>query len=254
LGRHAPEVSCGYLAHAVVETARISVPTVLDSLRGKVSDERSTERLRSWARKILARADVTLKVRGLDNCDLRQSYVIMSNHQSLYDIPTLYQALPLEFRMVAKSGLFRVPIWGRAMLAAGFVKVDRSRGAEARTELKKRGAELQARGISLWIAPEGTRSPDEQLLPLKSGGFHVALALGFPILPVRIDGARLVHKKGSSQIFPGQRVRVTIHQPIEVNWAPDSATLDNTQVQFEVGLERLRAEVRRVLEQAEPAD
>ena len=54
------------------------------------------------------------------------AYVVMSNHQSHYDIPVLYQALDISLRMVAKRELFRIPLWAQAMRSAGFVELDRS--------------------------------------------------------------------------------------------------------------------------------
>jgi 1-acyl-sn-glycerol-3-phosphate acyltransferase len=241
------KLSLDFLAHAALETAKISVPTVLRSYVGKVSDARSTERLRSWAEHILERADVRVKAEGLEHVDSRQSYVVMSNHQSLYDIPILFHTLPLEFRMVAKTELFWVPVWGRAMLASGFVRVDRKRGSEARAELRKRGRELQSRGLSLWIAPEGTRSPDGSLLPFKTGGFHLALSLGLPILPVRIDGALKVLSKQSQIVSRGQTVNVTVYPPIVGN-QDSGTTQDSADVRFERAALRLRDQVRSVLE------
>lgn len=132
------------------------------------------------------------------------------------------------------------------MLAAGFVRVDRKRGAEARAELLRRGRELESRGMSLWIAPEGTRSPDGQLLPFKSGGFHLALGLGLPILPVRIDGAYRILAKGRRTIAQGQKVKVAVLPPLGVgSWLEGEA---NADVRFERAAERLRSEVRALLE------
>jgi 1-acyl-sn-glycerol-3-phosphate acyltransferase len=231
--------SLDYLAHAALETAKISVPTVLDSYLGRVSDTRSSERLRAWSGRILEHAQVQLTTLGLEHIREHQSYIIVSNHQSLYDIPILFQALPLNFRMAAKSELFWVPIWGRAMAASGFVKIDRKRGPDARSELRRRGQELQRRGLSLWIAPEGTRSPDGELLPFKTGGFHLALSLGLPILPVRIDGAIHVLRKNSREIARGQKVQAFVYPPIFPE-LDSAAQRESADVRFERAALRLR--------------
>ncbi|NLE85865.1 MAG: 1-acyl-sn-glycerol-3-phosphate acyltransferase [Myxococcales bacterium] len=166
-----------------------------------------------------------------------RSFVIMSNHQSLYDIPVLFCALPLSFRMVAKQELFRIPVWGRAMLAAQFVCIDRSRGAEAYRVMQERGLELRELGLSVWVAPEGTRSPNGRLLHFRKGGFALARCLELPILPVSIDGTRHVLGKKQTRITKGRVVRVIVHEPIDPGRASDDCG----------GIEALVDRVRRVI-------
>lgn len=207
-------MSLPLITQAIVETARISLPTVWESLRGRLEMDTCSARLRSWSARLLAQAEIELEVTGAEGIDPHQAYVIMSNHQSLYDIPILFQALPLDFRMVAKAELFRVPIWGRAMEKSGFVRIDRGKGREARAIMAEKGELLKRAGLSIWIAPEGTRSPSGELLPFRSGGFSLAVGLGLPILPVRINGAREILIKKSAQIQRGARVTVHIHPPL----------------------------------------
>lgn len=202
------------IPRAIFETARISVPTVWESMRGTLEQKASSRRLESWSRRLLEQAQIRLEVTGTEKVDHGQSYVIMSNHQSLYDIPILFQALPLDLRMVAKAELFRVPLWGKAMDKSGFVRIDRSRGREARAILAEKGLALKAAGLSLWIAPEGTRSSSGELLPFRSGGFELALSLDLPILPVRIDGSREILIKKSAKIRAGAQVSVEIFDPV----------------------------------------
>jgi 1-acyl-sn-glycerol-3-phosphate acyltransferase len=114
--------------------------------------------------------------------------IVMSNHQSLYDIPVLFQAIPGKIRMVAKAELFRFPVWGRAMLAAGFIRIDRSDREQAIESLRTVGGSLLASGTKVWIAPEGTRSKTGEVGEFKSGGFRMALEMKTRILPVVIDG------------------------------------------------------------------
>jgi len=138
----------------------------------------------------------------------------MSNHQSLYDIPALYQTLPLRLRMVAKAELFRIPIWSQAMRAAGFVELDRSVRERAIESLERAKAAL-AEGTSIWIAPEGTRSKSGQLGPFKLGGFHLALGAGARILPVTVSGTRLILPAKGGKVVPGAEVRVTVHEAVD---------------------------------------
>jgi 1-acyl-sn-glycerol-3-phosphate acyltransferase len=154
-------------------------------------------------------------VHGLEHVAAGESYVVMSNHQSHYDIPVVFCALPmLSIRMVAKASLFRVPIWGRALRVSGFVPVDRSRRERAIASLRAARETMQS-GISVWIAPEGTRSRTGELGELKHGGFHLALDTGVRILPVTIDGTRDVLPANGYAVRRGVRVRVTVHPPID---------------------------------------
>jgi 1-acyl-sn-glycerol-3-phosphate acyltransferase len=198
------------------DTARISFPTVADSLRGPVPASVTEQRLAWWTAKLLRDAEVDLEVRGVENAgDGREAMVVMSNHQSLYDIPVLFQALPGSLRMVAKAELFRTPIWGRAMLAAGFIRIDRENHDQAVESLRGAGGALLAAGTRVWIAPEGTRSKTRALGPFKSGGFRMALDFGVRILPVAIDGTHDVLHSTSWTVHRGKKVTVTVMPPID---------------------------------------
>jgi 1-acyl-sn-glycerol-3-phosphate acyltransferase len=202
-------------AMGIMDTARISVPTVLDAALGRNSPERCDERLHWWGRKLLRDADVRLAVRGLEHLgSARESFIVMSNHQSLYDIPVLFCAIPRRIRMVAKAELFNVPVWGRAMHASGFVRVDRGNRKQAIESLRA-GSTMLSEGTLLWIAPEGTRSPTGELGSFKSGGFHMALDTGYRILPVAIDGTRDVLKARGLVVRNGKKVVVTVLPPID---------------------------------------
>lgn len=207
-------MSIGHLLHAAGVTLKISIPTLIDALRGKLTPEVCDARLAWWSKQLLTEAQAELEVRGVDQLPLPGPYVVMSNHQSLYDIPTLYQSLPLRLRMVAKTELFKIPIWAQAMRAADFVELDRSARERAIESLDRAKATL-GRGTSIWIAPEGTRSPDGQLGTFKQGGFHLAVGAGARILPVSIDGTRAILPAKGARVMTGAHVRVTVHAPIE---------------------------------------
>jgi 1-acyl-sn-glycerol-3-phosphate acyltransferase len=197
-----------------VETGRISAPTVMEAALGRLTQEVCDARLDQGARRILERARVELVTVGVEHAVPGEAFVIMSNHQSLYDIPALYCALRRPMRMVAKEELFRVPLWGSAMRRAGFVAIDRSDRARAIDSLASAKDQLSA-GVSLWIAPEGTRSPDGKLGVFKRGGFHVAEDTGVRILPVSILGTERVLGAHARQVSDGVVVKVVLHAPID---------------------------------------
>ncbi len=192
----------------VYETFRISIPTVVDSVRdGAVPLSRSDERLADWSRRILSHADIKLTVAGQSNAVTPS--VVMSNHQSHFDVPSLYQAWPDRLRMVAKAELFRVPVFSQAMTAAGFIEIDRSNRERAIESLRLARKRLDE-GISVWIAPEGTRSTTGELGPFKKGGFVLALEAHLPIVPVAIWGTRDVLPAHRMSATRGQRVHIEI--------------------------------------------
>jgi 1-acyl-sn-glycerol-3-phosphate acyltransferase len=140
----------------------------------------------------------------------------MSNHQSHLDIPILYATLPSRtIRMLGKKELFEIPLWGRGLKAAEFISVDRSNHARAVQSIE-RAKELLRDGVSIYLAPEGTRSRTGKIGPLKKGGFHLALDTHTPIVPVAIQGTIDILPRGSRVMRTGQRVQVTIGDPIPV--------------------------------------
>ena len=207
-------MSIGHLLHAAGVTLRISVPTLWDTLRGRLTAEVCDARLDWWSKALLSRARVSLEGHGLEHAEGAGPFVVMSNHQSLYDIPCLYQTLPLRLRMVAKAELFRIPIWAQAMRAAGFVELDRSARDRAIESLDRARTAL-AQGTSIWIAPEGTRSRDGVLGPFKLGGFHLAVGARARILPVTVSGTRAILPAKGARVVPGARVCVTVHAPVD---------------------------------------
>lgn len=218
--------SAQILAHAAAETLKISVPAVLRSRRGPLSREYCDEKLRRWAQSLLAEAHVNVQVRGLEHLEkVPGPFLVVSNHQSLYDIPLLIASLPLSLRMAAKKELFKTPIWGPAMKAAGFVLIDRKNRERAYEALMEAGAALRKDGVSLHIAPEGTRSKDGSLGPFKRGAFELAKVTGLPLLPVTISGALEVHRAGETVVHRGKQVTITVHSPLVASEDKSSETL-----------------------------
>ncbi|NPB09444.1 MAG: 1-acyl-sn-glycerol-3-phosphate acyltransferase [Thermodesulfobacteria bacterium] len=166
-----------------------------------------------WLRGILWVSGVKLEVRGLEHLRRGESYIFAANHRSQFDIPVLAVALPYQIRWLAKESLFRIPLFGWALKAIGYIPVDRRNPRKGLKSLE--AAALKVReGFSVVIFPEGTRSPDGRLLPFKTGGFVLAIKSGHPVVPVAICGTERIMPKGKLYVRPGL-VRVKILQPIE---------------------------------------
>jgi 1-acyl-sn-glycerol-3-phosphate acyltransferase len=194
-------------------TLGYSARVLLDATTGRMSIQSVDRILEKWSREMYDTGRTSLDIRGLEHVVRGQSYVVMSNHQSLLDVPTVLRAFPGSVRMVSKSELAKIPLFGPAMRAAGTIIVDRS-NREAAIASLKHADELIEHGVSMWIAPEGTRSKDGMLLPFKKGGFHVALDLGVPILPVFIDGTRQILETKTLSALPGQHVEIRFAEPV----------------------------------------
>ena len=195
--------------------ARITAPTLVDAARGSMQRAAIDERARWFGRRVVEILDIRLTASGAEQVPPR-AVVYMSNHQSHLDIPILYATLPSPaIRMLAKTELFRIPLWGRGLRAAEFIEVDRSNHARAVQSIEQ-AARLVRDGVSIYLAPEGTRSADGRIGKLKKGGFHLALGTGAPIVPVAIRGTIDILPRGGRVMRSGQRVSVQIGPPIEV--------------------------------------
>lgn len=141
--------------------------------------------------------------------------LFLANHASILDPPVLAAVLaPRRVVMLVKRELTRIPLFGIGMRAAGFIPVSRSgRVEDARQAIAQAGTSFGA-GISVAIFPEGTRSKDGKLLPLKNGPFFLAMHAGAPVVPVTIRGTHHLLPKSSLRLRRGQ-VEVIVHAPLD---------------------------------------
>lgn len=166
-----------------------------------------------WARAMLLASFTRVDIHGKDKIRKGQSYVIISNHQSHYDILALVTTLGMQFRWIIKKELLKIPLFGRALYASRNIFIDRQNPESARESIRK-GLERLPDGTSIMFFAEGTRSLDGRLGDFKKGGFAVALENSFPVLPVTVNGSRKVLSKGSLEFRPG-RIGVTVGDPID---------------------------------------
>jgi len=196
--------------------ARVTTPSLVDMARGTLDRHTVDERTRWFGRKVVETLGVDLIATGADRVPADRAYVYMSNHQSHLDIPMLYATLPSPtIRMLGKKELFQIPLWGRGLRAAEFIEVDRSNHVRAMQSIEY-AAKLIQDGVSIYLAPEGTRSVTGKIGKLKKGGFHLAKDTHTPIVPVALKGTIDILPRGGRVMQRGKRVEVTIGAPIEV--------------------------------------
>jgi 1-acyl-sn-glycerol-3-phosphate acyltransferase len=157
---------------------------------------------------------IRVEAAGLSNIDPGKPYVFMANHISHADPPALAVVLPQPIHWVFKKELGRIPFFGWALRAGGQIMVDRGDRQQASAALQAALDGLSGNN-SVLIYPEGTRSRDGKLLPLKKGGFRMAVQSGMPIVPVRVSGTREIVRADSLRV-EGGTARVEILPPIPV--------------------------------------
>ncbi len=156
-----------------------------------------------------------LHISGGENLNANQVYVIVSNHQSMADIPVISH-LKLDTKWLAKAELFRLPFLGWMLRMAGDVPIDRSdrrKGAKAML----RCARYLRQRCSVVFFPEGTRSRDRHVLPFNEGPFQLAIREQIPILPLVVDGSGAALPP-NSWIFGGRRdIHLRILEAVSVD-------------------------------------
>ena len=143
---------------------------------------------RTWSWLILATTGVEVLVYGLERLEPGRTYVFVSNHQSIYDIPVIFWWIPFQLRIIAKESLGTFPVLGPHLKRTGHMLVDRSR--PDRNTIFGWANALTSKGLSLIVFPEGTRSADGRVGVFKGGSFYLAVQAGLPIVPLSIVGSR----------------------------------------------------------------
>ncbi|MEG2771203.1 MAG: lysophospholipid acyltransferase family protein [Alistipes sp.] len=181
------------------------------------------------------------KVSGLEHVDRSKSYVMVINHRSMIDIPSLYY-VPLNFRWVSKREVFKIPFFGQFLSLHGDICINRGRAPAAMDQLLRDGKLWISRGASIAVFPEGTRSKDGEIHRFKAGAFTLAKGTGVEILPVVMDGTSTLIKP--NRIFSWHNtINVRVLPPLSV--AHIEATelhelMDEVHGQMVVALKEIR--------------
>lgn len=156
---------------------------------------------------------ISVQCVGLEKIDRNQSYVFTANHQSLFDILSIYGWIPYVFRWIMKMELRNVPLLGKASESSGQIFIDRSNPIAAKHSMQKAAEQLK-NGKSIVIFPEGTRTKTGRVGKFKRGAFLLAMELKLPIVPITISGS--YDRIKGLRVFPG-KITLNIHSPIDVS-------------------------------------
>jgi 1-acyl-sn-glycerol-3-phosphate acyltransferase len=168
---------------------------------------------RVWARIILWVSGLQVEVEGLEKLAPGTGYVLVSNHLSLTDTPVIMAHLPLQFRFLAKQGLFRIPLLGGHLRRAGHLMVVRDNPRAGLKILSNAARLIAQRGVSVLIFPEGGRSETGTLQEFKAGAAYLAIKAGVPAVPIGVMGTRESLPMGSIIVRPA-RVKLAVGDPI----------------------------------------
>jgi 1-acyl-sn-glycerol-3-phosphate acyltransferase len=172
-----------------------------------------------WFRRlgrVLARVNPwRIHISGTENVHADQVYVIVSNHQSLADIPVISH-LNLDTKWLGKAELFRVPAIGWMARMAGDVPIERFDRRKGATAMLRCARYLRQR-CSIVLFPEGTRSPDGRILPFSEGPFQLAIREQVPILPLVVEGSRTALPRNSWIFGKTQDIHLRILEAVSVD-------------------------------------
>jgi putative phosphoserine phosphatase/1-acylglycerol-3-phosphate O-acyltransferase len=165
-------------------------------------------------------AGVDVRVDGEPYLWSHRPAVFIFNHKTNFDALIIGKLLRTDFTGVAKKELERHPIMGPAGRLMKVAFIDRGDAKKA-VETMKPIMKLAQEGISIAIAPEGTRAKTRELLPFKKGAFRIAMAAGIPIVPIVIRNAEDIGARDGFFMRPGT-VEVKVLPPISVaDWSLD---------------------------------
>ena len=174
----------------------------------------------NWGQLLLAASGVQLNVLGRENLTAQRPAVFVFNHRNNFD-PVITSALVKDnYTGVGKKELESDPIAGTLGKLMDAVFIDRD-DTESAVAALKQVEDLTRKGLSIVIAPEGTRHDTTTVGPFKKGPFRLAMAAGIPIVPVVIRNAEAIGSRDSTLMNPGT-VDVAVFPPISVqDWTVD---------------------------------
>ncbi|MDR1898200.1 MAG: 1-acyl-sn-glycerol-3-phosphate acyltransferase [Prevotellaceae bacterium] len=166
------------------------------------------------------------------NIDTRKSYVIVSNHQSMFDICLIYK-IPLVFKWVSKKEVLKIPFVGWLLKFHGDILIERG-GSQSAKEMFKKAEQWVNKGCSISIFPEGTRSKDGEIHPFKEGAFMIAKMNKLPVLPVIVEGTNKVFPPGGFLFGGCAKGKIHVLQEISAETVASMKTRDLSNMIYQI--------------------
>lgn len=159
----------------------------------------------------------SVDVEGMENIEKGKSYIVLSNHQAMLDIPLLYN-LPFNFKWVSKEEVFKIPIFGWVLAMHDDIAIKRGGAAGAKKMMNKCDRYLKL-GVSVVMFPEGTRTKTGRVQPFMQGAFLLAKKSKVELLPVVINGtfdSLSAGENGTFGVAAPHKFTVKVLKPISV--------------------------------------
>lgn len=191
-----------------------------------------------WSKSFFWLLFIKPEITGLENIQPGQSYVFVSNHESMADVFAIYGWLPVVFKWIMKQELRHAPFVGPACAAAGHIFIDRSSRLAAKKSIEA-AEHILKDGVCVVIFPEGTRTRNGELGRFKRGAFTIAFDLNLPVIPISLTGCYRLWKKGAwfATYTP---VKMKIGKPLPISQLPEDqlAAVELVRNKVEEGIER----------------
>jgi putative phosphoserine phosphatase / 1-acylglycerol-3-phosphate O-acyltransferase len=175
----------------------------------------------NWLDAMFRANNVNINVIGEDNAWVQRPAVFILNHRTTFDGLVAISVVRKDFTAVSKAeNKGGGPVFDAVERLLDIAYIDRSDAASAVASMKPL-EELARSGLSVLIAPEGTRVTTAGTGPFKKGAFRIAMAAGLPIVPIVIRNAEAIGGRDALAMNPG-KVDVAVLKPISVdNWTVD---------------------------------
>jgi 1-acyl-sn-glycerol-3-phosphate acyltransferase len=184
-----------------------------------------------------------IKLEGREKARKNETYVIISNHQSILDI-LLITCLRFKLRWISKVENFRIPILNWSMKMAKYIPVERG-NPESKIIMMEESIRTLKQETSIMMFPEGTRSKDGRIMDFKKGAFQMAIITGKPVLPIIIDGTGKVLPKKGIVFSGGYLLRARVLDPVypnEFGSSDPEIVAENFRNLMEIALNKMRKE------------
>jgi 1-acyl-sn-glycerol-3-phosphate acyltransferase len=193
---------------SLIYTLIFAIPSALASFFD--NGHAATPIIRTWSRCIIRTCGVRIEMEGLEHLRGLGPCVIVSNHQSLFDILASILMLPGEVRFVAKKEILKLPVLGFILHKSENIVIDREAGGQA----IRRAREVVRHGYSVCVFAEGHRYSDNRVHEFSDGAAWLAIMNKLPCVPMAISGTASMMPRGARFVVPGRRMRMKIGTPI----------------------------------------
>ena len=165
-----------------------------------------------WSRIMIALTWCRYEVKGLEHLQQGQSYVLVANHASIYDVFAIYGWIGRPFKWIMKKELRSLPFIGKACEEAGFIYINQKGGKQAVSSIAEAEEKIKG-GVSVIVFPEGSRTRNGEVGPFKRGAFEIARSMHLPVVPISLSGCYQVMPRNAFYPLP-HRIKMVIHPPV----------------------------------------